>query len=182
MKLWGNKVSLPCQLPLGAPMNPCPCGYYQDAVKECTCSSSVITRYQKRISGPMLDRIDIHIEVPRVDYEKLSDDRLGEPSANVQARVEAARERQRQRFGAKATPQQIACNADMRPAEVREFCALDETSNTLMRSAMNQMQLSARAYHRVLKLARTIADLAGEEQIAPTHLAEALQYRPKLQR
>jgi magnesium chelatase family protein len=174
-----------------AAMNPCPCGYYGDPVKECTCSNSVITRYQKRISGPMLDRIDIHIEVPRVDYEKLSDDRLGEPSANVQARVEAARERQRQRFangqGGKSandqmrkSPQRIACNADMRPAQIRQYCQLDETGNSLMRSAMSQMQLSARAYHRVLKLARTIADLAGEEKIAPTHLAEALQYRPKL--
>ena len=162
---------------------PCPCGYFQDAVKECTCSNSVITRYQKRISGPMLDRIDIHIEVPRVDYEKLSDDRLGEPSANVQSRVEAARQIQRERFSARAThasPQPLACNADMRPAQIRQYCQLDETCNSLMRSAMNQMQLSARAYHRVLKLARTIADLAGEEQIAPTHLAEALQYRPKL--
>ncbi len=123
----------------------------------------------------MLDRIDIHIEVPRVDYEKLSDDRLGEPSANVQTRVEVARERQRERF----TNSPLACNADMRPAEVRDFCQLDETSNSLMRTAMNQMQLSARAYHRVLKLSRTIADLAGEESIAPTHLAEALQYRPR---
>ena len=169
-------------------MYPCPCGYFSDPVKECTCSNAVITRYQKRISGPMLDRIDIHIEVPRVDYEKLSDERLGEPSANVQARVEAARERQRQRFANQqmANGQKsklangIACNADMRPAQIRQYCQLDETSNSLMRSAMNQMQLSARAYHRVLKLARTIADLAGEEQIAPTHLAEALQYRPKL--
>jgi magnesium chelatase family protein len=126
----------------------------------------------------MLDRIDIHIEVPRVDYEKLSDDRLGEPSANVQARVEAARERQRQRFV--ETNGTIACNADMRPAQIRQYCQLDETSQSLMRTAMNQMQLSARAYHRILKLARTIADLVGEEEIAPTHLAEALQYRPKL--
>ena len=160
---------------------PCPCGYYGNPVKECTCSNQVITRYQKRISGPLLDRIDIHIEVLRVDYEKLSDDRLGEPSENVQARVEAAREHQRVRFGAKATQASlIHCNADMRPAQLRQYCQLDETCNSLMRSAMSQMQLSARAYHRVLKLARTIADLAGEEQIAPTHLAEALQYRPKL--
>jgi magnesium chelatase family protein len=131
----------------------------------------------------MLDRIDILIEVPRVDYEKLSDDRLGEPSAKILERVEVARERQRQRFADRQmgkSPNGIACNADMRPAEVREYCQLDETSNSLMRTAMNQMQLSARAYHRVLKLARTIADLAGEEKIAPTHLAEALQYRPKL--
>ncbi len=165
---------------------PCPCGYYQDAVKECTCSNSVITRYQKRISGPMLDRIDIHIEVPRVDYEKLNDDRLGEPPANIQARVETARVRQRQRFSdsvhqrGEFSNNGITCNADMRPAQIRQYCQLDETSNSLMRTAMNQMQLSARAYHRVLKLARTIADFAEEEQIAPTHLAEALQYRPKL--
>jgi magnesium chelatase family protein len=162
---------------------PCPCGYAGDPVKECTCSNQVITRYQKCISGPMLDRIDIHIEVLRVDYEKLSDDRLGEPSSAVQARVEAARERQRQRFAVGViheSPLRINCNAGMRPAQVREFCQLDETSNSLMRTAMHQMQLSARAYHRVLKLARTIADLAGQDKISPTHLAEALQYRPKL--
>ena len=134
----------------------------------------------------MLDHIDIHIEVPRVDFEKLSDDRLGEPSKNIQIRVEAARELQRRRFGESAnqrgesSPNGITCNADMRPAQIRQYCQLDETGNSLMCSAMNQMQLSARAYHRVLKLARTIADLAGEEKIAPTHLAEALQYRPKL--
>ena len=126
---------------------PCPCGYYSDGLKECTCSNSVITRYQKRISGPMLDRIDIHIEVPRVNYEKLSDDRLGEPSAKVQARVEAARGRQRMRFG----ESDLACNADMGgkehrcPAEVREYCQFDETSNSLDAAqtsfafAMNEM-------------------------------------------
>jgi magnesium chelatase family protein len=155
---------------------PCPCGYFFDPIKECTCSNSVITRYQKRISGPMLDRIDIHIEVPRVDYDKLSDDRLGEPSAQVQARVEAARQRQRARFAST----ELTCNADMRPADIRKHCQLDGTSQSLMRSAMNQLQLSARAYHRVLKLARTIADLAGEDEIGPILLVEALQYRPKL--
>jgi len=170
---------------LVAAMNPCPCGYYGDPLKPCTCSSATVTRYQKRISGPLLDRIDIHVEVPRVDYEKLSDDRLGEPSANVQTRVEAAREIQRQRFK-QGSPMEfesasdLTCNSDMRPAEVRRYCQLDDTSQSLMRSAMNQMQLSARAYHRVLKLARTIADLAGELNITPQHLAEALQYRPKL--
>ncbi len=178
-----GSLTFPADFQLIAAMNPCPCGYSGDPVKECTCSNQVITRYQKRISGPMLDRIDIHIEVPRVDYEKLSDNRLGEPSMAIQARVEAARERQRQRFAVGANhglPPQITCNAGMRPAQVREFCQLDATSNALMRSAMQQMQLSARAYHRVLKLARTIADLAGEESIGPPHLAEALQYRPKL--
>jgi magnesium chelatase family protein len=171
-----GSLTFPANFQLIAAMNPCPCGYYSDPVKECTCSQSVITRYQKRISGPLLDRIDIHIEVPRVEYDKLSDERLGEPSDIVQARVEAARERQRERFAGT----DLACNADMGPGEVREYCYLDETCQGLMRSAMHQLQLSARAYHRVLKLSRSIADLAGEGVIDPTHLAEALQYRPWL--
>ena len=158
-------------------MNPCPCGYFGDTIKPCTCAPSVVTKYQKRISGPLLDRIDIHIEVPRVDYQKLSSERLGESSAEIRQRVEKSRQVQRERF---ADSSGIACNADMRLAEVRKFCKLDETSESLMRSAMNQMNLSARAYHRILKLARTIADLGGSEAIQPPHLAEALQYRPKL--
>ncbi|MFN2140244.1 MAG: ATP-binding protein, partial [Candidatus Promineifilaceae bacterium] len=163
---------------LVAAMNPCPCGYYGDPRRECTCSPSTVTRYQKRISGPLLDRIDIHIEVPRVEYEKLSSDRLGEPSAQVQARVEAAREHQRARFA--GDEHGLSTNADMRPAEVRLYCQLDEAGRALMKTAMHQLQLSARAYHRTLKLARTIADLAGSEAIQPQHLAEALQYRPKV--
>jgi len=128
----------------------CPCGFAADPVKPCSCSPQAITRYQKRISGPLLDRIDIHLEVPRIEYEKLADRRQGEASAAVRNR-----------------------------AEVRDFCRLDETGEQLMRAAMRQLQLSARAYHRVLKLARTIADLAGDAEIAPPHLAEALQYRPR---
>ncbi len=156
-------------------MNPCPCGYYGDSVKQCTCSAGTVTKYQKRISGPLLDRIDIHIEVPRVEYEKLSDQRLGESSETIRQRVETARDAQRKRFNGT----DISCNADMRPAEVRKFCVLDDISRSLMKSAMSQLQLSARAYHRVLKLARTIADLAGVENIGPAHLAEAIQYRPR---
>jgi len=187
-----GSLTFPANFQLIAAMNPCPCGYYGDSLKSCTCSPSMVTKYQKRISGPLLDRIDIHVEVPRVEYEKLSDNRLGEPSATIQARVEAARERQRQRFSqikqsnvkstqsGSPTYPEITCNADMRPAEVRQFCELDEAGRSLMRMAMGQLQLSARAYHRVLKLARTIADLAGSEHIQTPHLAEALQYRPRI--
>ncbi|MGD8455119.1 MAG: YifB family Mg chelatase-like AAA ATPase [Anaerolineales bacterium] len=170
-------LTFPANFQLIGAMNPCPCGYYGDPVKPCSCSHYMITRYQKRLSGPLLDRIDIHVEVPRVDYEKLSDDRRGEPTATIQARVEAARQRQRERF---VEHNHIACNADMGPAEIQIHCDVDETGRSLLNSAMRQMQLSARAYHRVLKLSRSIADLAGEEAITPTHLAEALQYRPKI--
>jgi magnesium chelatase family protein len=170
-----GSLTFPANFQLVAAMNPCPCGYYGDSLRACTCSPMTVTRYQKRISGPLLDRIDIYIDVPRVDYEKLSDQRVGEPSRVVRARVEAARARQRERLQGSG----LGCNADMRPAEVRQFCELDETGSNLMRTAMNQFQLSARAYHRILKLARTIADLAGSAAIAPQHLAEALQYRPR---
>jgi magnesium chelatase family protein len=161
-----------------AAMNPCPCGWYGDSQKPCTCAPAMVTKYQKRISGPLLDRIDIHIEVPRVDYEKLSGDRLGEPSDVIRARVQTARDIQNKRFSTAGSD--IVSNADMRVAEVRQFCKLQEEGQSLMRAAMSQMNLSARAYHRILKLGRTIADLAGSEEIQSAHLAEALQYRPKI--
>ncbi|WKZ37468.1 MAG: YifB family Mg chelatase-like AAA ATPase [Anaerolineales bacterium] len=162
-----------------AAMNPCPCGHFGDSQKACTCAPAVVTKYQKRISGPILDRIDIHIEVPRVDYEKLSGDRLGETSETIRKRVQAARDIQNKRFSINGSSD-IVCNADMRIGEVRQFCQLQPEGQSLMRAAMSQLNLSARAYHRILKLARTIADLAGSEEIQSPHLAEALQYRPKI--
>ncbi len=179
-----GSLSFPANFQMIAAMNPCPCGYYGDEKKACTCSQGAILNYQKRISGPLLDRIDIHVTVPRVEYEKLSDERFGESSADVRKRVEAAREIQQKRFldendNPNATP--IYSNADMGNAQIRKHCKLDEACNTLMRAAMKQFHLSARAYHRVLKLARTIADLNNEEHLSTAHIAEALQYRPQMQ-
>ena len=160
---------------LVAAMNPCPCGFSTDPSRPCTCSSTAIARYQKRISGPLLDRIDIHLEMPRVEYEKLAATTLAEDSATVRARVAAARAVQRTRLAEYG----LTCNAEMGPAELRATCPLDEACQALLRAATRQLQLSARAYHRVIKLARTIADLAGEERIGAHHVAEALQYRPR---
>ena len=162
-----------------AAMNPCQCGYFGDSLKPCTCAPATVTKYQKRISGPILDRIDIHIEVPRVDYEKLSENKMSESSESIRKRVQAARDIQNKRF-ANGKSADIVCNADMRIGEIRQFCQLQAEGQSLMRSAMSQLNLSARAYHRILKLSRTIADLAGSEEIQSTHLAEALQYRPKI--
>jgi len=179
--LYKEKSRVDCDhFELVAAMNPCPCGYYGDSLKPCTCAPAIVTKYQKRISGPLLDRIDIHIEVPRVDYEKLSGDRLGETSQTIRTRVQNARDKQSERFSKLDSKHPIFCNADMRVAEIRQFCQLQEEGQSLMRAAMSQLNLSARAYHRILKLARTIADLAGSEEIQSVHLAEALQYRPKL--
>jgi magnesium chelatase family protein len=173
-------LTFPANFMFVAAMNPCPCGYYGDPTHGCTCSMQSISRYQKRISGPLLDRIDIHVEVPRVDVEKLTADRLGEPSEAIRGRVEAAREAQRERFvvGVVREPP-LRCNADMGPTEVRAVCKLDEAGRSLVKAAMQQLGMSARAFHRILKLARTIADLAGSERIETSHLAEAIQYRPR---
>jgi len=169
-------ITYPANFMLVGAMNPCPCGFYGDPVKECSCSTTSIMRYQKRISGPLLDRIDIHVEVPRVDYEKLADKRRVEDSATIRRRVQAARDRQLQRFAST----KLTCNAEMGPAEVRDFCEVEPAAEKLLKAAMQQLHLSARAFHRVLKLARTIADLAESETIAANHVAEAIQYRPKI--
>ena len=169
-------ITYPANFMLVAAMNPCPCGYYGDPVKECTCSAMSIARYQKRISGPLIDRIDIHVEVPRVDYEKLADKRNAENSETIRKRVQAARSRQLERFQGTA----VTCNTEMGPTEVRDFCQTDASGEKLLKAAMQQLHLSARAYHRVLKLARTIADLAESEVIMANHVAEAIQYRPRV--
>jgi magnesium chelatase family protein len=169
-------ITYPANFMLVGAMNPCPCGYYGDPVKECSCSATAIARYQKRISGPLLDRIDIHVEVPRVDYEKLADKRNVEKSETIRHRVQVARTRQLDRF--KGTP--TTCNTEMGPTEVRDFCQTDPSGEKLLKAAMQQLHLSARAYHRVLKLARTIADLAESEMIMANHVAEAIQYRPRV--
>ena len=169
-------ITYPANFMLVAAMNPCPCGYYGDPVKECTCSAMAIARYQKRISGPLMDRIDIHVEVPRVDYEKLADKRQVETSEAIRKRVQAARSRQLERF--RGTP--VTANTEMGPTEVRDFCQTDASGEKLLKAAMQQLHLSARAYHRVLKLARTIADLAESEMILANHVAEAIQYRPRV--
>ncbi len=169
-------VTFPANFMLIGAMNPCPCGYCIGPDAGVPCSASAIARYQKRLSGPLLDRIDIHVEVPRIEYEKLTDTREHERSSAIRARVQAARERQAQRF---AGHPRVRTNGEMGPAEVRLHCTVEPAAQPLLRAATQRLQLSARAFHRVLKLARTIADLAGAEIIAAPHLAEALQYRPR---
>jgi magnesium chelatase family protein len=170
-----GSVTYPAAVMLVAAKNPCPCGWHGDAERECTCSPAMLSRYQKRISGPLLDRFDINVEVPRVHYEKLSSQRLGEPSAVIRERVIDARALQARRLRAG----RARTNADMDLADIRASCELDGAGQALMKAAVRQLSLSARGYHRMLKLARTIADLAGCERIGPAHLAEAIQYRPR---
>ena len=170
-----GSVTFPASFMLVAAMNPCPCGYYGDPFKECKCSSGEISRYHKRISGPLLDRIDIFVDVPHIDYEKLTEDKPGESSDKVRARVKTAHEVQLERFrGTK-----LKCNADMTPKEVKEFCTVEPAAQSLLRTAMKQLHLTGRAFHRILKLSRTIADMEHSDIIKTHHMAEALQYRHK---
>lgn len=170
-----GSLTFPANFMLVGAMNPCPCGFYGDPFRACTCSPAVVSRYQKRVSGPFIDRIDIFVEVPHIDYEKLADDRLGEESTKARERVKAARAIQKERFRGTG----LNCNAEMMPTEVREFCQTEESARSLLKAAMKQLYLSARAFHRILKLARSIADLENAGIIKAHHLAEAIQYRPR---
>ena len=168
-------LTFPAKFSLIASMNPCPCGYLSDPDRDCSCSPSQIIKYQKKISGPLIDRIDLHIEVPRIKFEKLSSDNLAESSKSIRARVEKAREIQQERFKGK----KIISNSEMSSQEVKDFCKIEEETLNILKTAISQFNLSARSYYKILKLARTIADLEEKEKIASVHVAEALQYRPR---
>lgn len=168
-------LSFPAKFILIAAQNPCPCGFYNDPVKNCICAPSQVIRYQKKISGPLLDRFDIHVEVPRLKYEKLASKKVSEGSSEVRNRVEKARQTQRERF--KGT--RMKTNAEMGIKEIKIYCPLNQEGENILRTAVDTLNLSGRAYHKIIKLAKTIADLAEEENIKALHLAEALQYRPK---
>jgi magnesium chelatase family protein len=165
-------VTFPADFVLVASQNPCPCGYLGDPVKQCTCSPYLIQKYQKRVSGPLLDRIDLHVEVPRIKFDKMvGSDKKEESSRAVKKRIMSARAKQTSRLGAAHT------NNQMTSAQIKQHCATDQTGNNLLRQAVDSLNLSGRGYTRVLKVARTIADLGGDKNIKASHIAEALQYR-----
>jgi magnesium chelatase family protein len=166
-------LTYPASFMLVAAMNPCKCGYLGSPIRSCRCTLYDRTQYRNRISGPIVDRIDLHIEVPALSYEELSQKKPGEPSAAIAKRVLLARKRQSERFG----PRGVHCNAKMMVRQLRQFCQMNQKSQTLMKNAVNNLGLSARAYDRILKVARTISDLEGTEGINESHIAEAIQYR-----
>ena len=170
-----GSVCYPASFMLVAAMNPCPCGFHSHPARECTCSASSVARYQKKISGPLLDRVDVFVEVPPVEYEKLVEQSPSEGSIGPRQRVEQAREVQRERFKENG----FLCNSEMGPAEVWQHCQLDDGARSLLQTAAQRLTLSARAFHRVLKVSRTIADLDNSDIIGVAHLAEALQYRAR---
>ncbi|MDQ7817092.1 MAG: YifB family Mg chelatase-like AAA ATPase [Melioribacteraceae bacterium] len=167
-------VEFPANFMLAAAMNPCPCGYFTDSTKECTCNTAQIQKYMARISGPLLDRIDIHIEVPAVKFKDLASSSTSEKSEEIRKRVVKAREIQHKRF---EDMKLIYCNADMGTKELRKFCKIDSASEELLKMAMTRLGLSARAYDRIIKVSRTIADLESADHILPQHISEAIQYR-----
>jgi magnesium chelatase family protein len=167
-------LTYPARLMLAAAMNPCPCGYAGDAVHACRCDRLVVERYFSRVSGPLLDRIDIHLSVPPVPCVELTGERAEEASSSIRARVEAARGRQRARFQAQPG---LFANAHMAARDIRRHCRLSAAVEELLRKAINRLGLSARAYHRILKVARTIGDLDGADELSVAHVSEAIQYR-----
>jgi magnesium chelatase family protein len=170
------RVSLrfPSRFALVAAMNPCPCGFFGDGLDRCTCDPSQVLRYLARVSGPLLDRIDIHVPVVRVPFQEMKEEGRRGESERVRHRVTQARRLQEARFGGNPT---IHCNGQMGPGELRRFCRPSPEVAALLQRAMSSLALSARAYHRILKVARTIADLDGAPQVAPQHIGEAIQYR-----
>ncbi len=167
-------IDYPCNFMLVCSMNPCPCGNYGNPYQNCSCNSNMIQKYLARISGPLLDRIDIHVEVPTVKYQELSSNRTGEPSEVIRGRVISARQVQKERF---RSSKGVFKNADMGSKDIRKYCSLDEPSQNLMKMAVEKMGFSARAYDRILKVSRTIADLEGSANISSAHISEAIQYR-----
>jgi magnesium chelatase family protein len=166
--------TFPCSFMLVCAMNPCKCGYYGHPTRACTCRAEEIKKYMSKISGPLLDRIDIQIEMPALSYEEISTTAPAEPSSAIRARVNAARRFARERFGADSP---ILCNAQMDSSAIRHHCVLSEQASAMMQAAYTSMNLSARGYDRILRLARTIADLAASPSIESVHLAEAIQLR-----
>ncbi|MGC9049045.1 MAG: YifB family Mg chelatase-like AAA ATPase [Patescibacteria group bacterium] len=170
-------ITYPAKFILVASQNPCPCGYYGDSEKQCTCSQAQIIKYRKKISGPLLDRIDLHVEVPRVKFEKLTEEAVAESSKEIRKRVQAAKDKQLNRF----KKEKILTNAEMNTQQIKNFCRIDVQAQEFLRKAIDEYHLSVRAYHRILKVARTIADLADQENISSDHVAEAIQYRTKFE-
>jgi magnesium chelatase family protein len=167
-------VEFPSNFMLIASMNPCPCGYYNHPEKECVCGPGVVQKYLNKISGPLLDRIDLHVEVTPVSFDQIASTRKSESSSQIRERVMKARDKQTERFKDK---KEIYSNAMMPPEMVKEVCVIGDPGKALLRTAMDRLGLSARAYDRILKVSRTIADLAGSDDIKVEHLAEAIQYR-----
>lgn len=170
-----GSIEFPARFTLLAAMNPCPCGNATDPEKMCSCTQSQVMKYQKKISGPIMDRIDLHIEVPRLKFEKLQEEYSGEKSVEVRRRVESAREIQRNRLSEAG----LVTNSEMGAEQIKKFCKLNEECIKLLQTAVSNLKLSARGYHRIIKIARTIADLSGKAEIEATHIAEAIQYRFK---